>query len=150
MRLRATEYVTSPPASPKQQLSGRVIHAQARPPRCSERVPSPLLPPSRPLTHVSVAMGCPVTGSTWHLATPLLLSPYPLSISPLAGLVGGSVMKFHIFIQGATGSGGGLEHGQAEGDFSPGIQLQEGSGRFVAAGFGEKIYYTFVNYKNTG
>ncbi len=50
VRFRATEYVTSPPASPKQRLSGRVIHAKARPPRCSEHAPSlsspsPLAPP---------------------------------------------------------------------------------------------------------
>lgn len=104
MRLRATEYVTSPPASPKQRLSRRVIHAKApaAPLLGARALPehrSPLVPPdpclrvggvSRHREHL--APGHPPPSSS----SPLL----SLSISPSRGLVGGSVMKFHIFIQG--------------------------------------------------
>lgn len=45
---------------------------------CPSQAPSPACP----LTHVSVAMGCPITGSTWHLATPSSLLLSLLSPSP--------------------------------------------------------------------
>lgn len=135
MLLRATEYVTSPPASPKQQPSGRVIHAKARPPCCSERVPSPSAPPL--VTPDPCLRGDGVSRHREHLAPgqppSSLLS---LSSSPLTGLIGGSVMRFNILIQGATGSGPGLESGQAaaltqfEGYFSSLIRPWEASGLY--------------------
>lgn len=77
------------------QSSGRPAARSACPPRAP-------LPPSCPLTRVSVVGG--VSRHREHLAPghpPPLSSPlFSLSISPSRGLVGGSVMKFHIFIQG--------------------------------------------------
>ncbi|CAB1449462.1 unnamed protein product [Pleuronectes platessa] len=83
-RWRATGYVTSPPASPKQRLSGRAIHARARPPpllrarALPEHPPSPRVPPdpclldngaSRHTEHL--APGHLLLGLYFHLLLPL-------------------------------------------------------------------------------
>lgn len=77
---RASEYVTSPPAPPQPRLSGRLIHAKARPPRCSDHVPSPgtpprLVPPDPCLHSGGVSHH---RAGTWPPPRPLsFLSPHP-------------------------------------------------------------------------
>ncbi|KAK5847865.1 hypothetical protein PBY51_016960 [Eleginops maclovinus] len=108
--LRATEYVTSPPASPKPRLDRGVIHAQARAaPLLGARAPSspsPSMPPDPCL------LGNGVSRHREHLAP-----GHPLSLLFLL-LIGGSIMKFHIFIQG----GRSPSVQQFEGCFTSGIR----------------------------
>lgn len=103
---------------------------------CPSQAPSPACP----LTHVSVAMGCPITESTWHLATPSSLLLSFLSLSPLHGPHWGWVGVHNEVLHLHSGRSPGSERGQTaasthfEGYFSCGIELQKTNTVAVAAG----------------